>query len=194
MNLRLKLSILIISILTGLNVFGNNIFTNDTTLQIPEVIDPDQLLQIFRTDTVKTAETHNDSEPKKAVMHTESRRTYRSHYQYGYVQYDVKKVISETPLIEIDSLVLSNNPFFIDLVYRDMPFNFQWRSKLKPYSYFYESTYDTIRSSAFKPFSVPRVEDIISDLRQQTYHRNMLSSPVFYAFRADQLPSINGTA
>lgn len=192
MNLRLKISILIISILSGLSVLGKNIYTNDTTLQIPVVIDPDQLLQVFKTDTVKAAETKKEPEAKKIVSPTtETRRTYRSHYQYNYVQYDVKKVISETPLMEIDSLILQNNPFFIDLVYRDQPFNFQWRSKLKPYSYFYESTYDTIRSSAFKPFSVPRVENIISDLRQQTYRRNMLSSPVFYVFRADQLPSIN---
>ncbi len=105
MNIRLKISILIISILTGLNIFGNNIYTNDTTLQIPVVIDPDQLLQIFRADTVKTPETHKDTEPKKAVMHTESRRTYRSHYQYGYVQYDVKKVTRETPLLELNSLI-----------------------------------------------------------------------------------------
>ncbi|MBP8783242.1 MAG: hypothetical protein KBG96_03355, partial [Paludibacter sp.] len=61
MNIRLKISILIISILTGLNIFGNNIYTNDTTLQIPVVIDPDQLLQIFRADTVKTPETHKDT-------------------------------------------------------------------------------------------------------------------------------------
>ncbi|NCB67381.1 MAG: DUF3078 domain-containing protein [Bacteroidia bacterium] len=192
MNLRLKISILIISILSGLSVLGKNIYTNDTTLQIPVVIDPDQLLQVFKTDTVKAAETKKEPEAKKIVSPTtETRRTYRSHYQYNYVQYDVKKVISETPLLQIDSFILQNNPFFIDMVYRDQPFNFQWRSKLKPYSYFYESTYDTIRSSAFKPFSVPRVENIISDLRQQTYRRNMLSSPVFYVFRADQLPSIN---
>ena len=192
MNLRLKISILIISILSGLSVLGKNIYTNDTTLQIPVVIDPDQLLQVFKTDTVKAAETKREAETKKIVSPTtETRRTYRSHYQYNYVQYDVKKVISETPLLQIDSFILQNNPFFIDMVYRDQPFNFQWRSKLKPYSYFYESTYDTIRSSAFKPFSVPRVENIISDLRQQTYRRNMLSSPVFYVFRADQLPSIN---
>ena len=191
MNIRLKISILIISILSGLNIFGKNIHTNDTTLQTPVVIDPDKLLQIFKTDTVKTAEIHKDTEPKKAATHTESPRTYRSHYQYGYVQYDVKKVISETPLMEIDSLILQNNPFFIDLVYRDQPLNFKWRSKLKPYSYFYESTYDTIRSSAFKPIAIPGVEKIISDLRQQSYRRNMLSSPVYYAFRADQLPSIN---
>jgi hypothetical protein len=192
MNLRLKISILIISILSGLSVLGKDIYTNDTTLQIPVVIDPDQLLQVFKTDTVKAAETKKEPEAKKIVSPTtETRRTYRSHYQYNYVQYDVKKVISETPLLQIDSFILQNNPFFIDMVYRDQPFNFQWRSKLKPYSYFYESTYDTIRSSAFKPFSVPRVENIISDLRQQTYRRNMLSSPVFYVFRADQLPSIN---
>ena len=65
MNIRLKISILIISILSGLSVLGKNIYTNDTTLQIPVVIDPDQLLQVFKTDTVKAAETKREAETKK---------------------------------------------------------------------------------------------------------------------------------
>ena len=101
MNLRLKISILIVSILSGLSVSGKDIFTNDTTLQIPVIIDPDQLLHVFKTDTVKPTNSPKELEHKKSINTTETRRTYRSHYQYNYVQYDVKKAISETPLVQI---------------------------------------------------------------------------------------------
>lgn len=192
MNFRLKTAIIFISALLGLNVFAYNTNTNDTTLQIPIVIDPDQLLNIFKQDTANsTISTKNKANNTDTVIITETALKNDSYYLHKYVQYDIKKVINETPLKEIDSLILGNNPFFIDLVYRDQPFVFNWKSKLKPYSFFYESTYDTLHSSAFKSIVVPQTYKIISDLRHQTYRRNMLSSPVFFAFRADKLPSIN---
>ncbi|MBN2765912.1 MAG: DUF3078 domain-containing protein [Paludibacteraceae bacterium] len=190
MNIRLITAIILVLFQTGISVFANNNIVNDTTHQSTEIFDPEQLLRLFVKDTIpeKNITTSADSTLKGTNENSYQKRNY-NHNQYA--EYDIKERINQTSLLPIDTLILLNNPFFIDLVYRDKAFDFDWRGQLKPYSYFYESTYDSIHSSAFKKITIPTVDNIISELRTETYRRNMLSSPAFFAFRADALPSIN---
>lgn len=185
--------LIVLSISAQTTTDSVRIKTDSVSAKDTIAVTPDQLVRFFMKDStiIENVKPHDSIVVKKPIKDTINHGTKNFRINYAEI-FNIKKLLNETELIPIDTLILQNNPLFIDLVYRDAPFCFDWKSKLKPYNYFYEYTYDTIQSSAFKTFRQQGIVDIISDLRKQTYRRNMLSSPVFFAFRADELPSIDG--
>lgn len=192
--------------------------TDSIDLSNIEILDPDNLVRLlgFKNDSTLIEDSIKNNQHKADSIENELKHivlvmdsinlgikhlnevvdSVESISQVGNVKQiekrDVKTIIEETPLLEIDSLILQNNFFFIDLVYRDSPLTFNWEEQLEPYSYFYNHKSDSIQSILNEKFEVPSVEQIIADLREDTYRSNMLRSPAYYAYRADELPSLEG--
>ena len=101
--------------------------------------------------------------------------------------YDIYNLISENNF-RIDTLVLQNNPLFIDLVYKEFHTPLNLKEHLFPYTYFFGVKPLTLTQRIYQPVEVPSVDKIITDLRAATFKDFAINNPKFFVFKYEKLP------
>lgn len=111
----------------------------------------------------------------------------------------VKKIESENiespflipenlPTVHIDTLVLNSNPFFIDLVYENIPLNFNWNLEPDFRKLYYGKKATTLVENAYEQTKVETPEQSLIELRNDERKRITKEAANLYAFTYDQLP------
>ena len=142
----------------------NNLSTNDTgEVQTIKVIDLDSLLK--NTKWIQNNETNSeiielseDSDTLK-TKHLEKIKVLKDSFQL---------FVSPTALatIKSDSLLYLSNPFFIELVYMGLPFDFDIKPKEDLLTLFHERKASTLEENAYRPIKVPTSQESLIKLRQ----------------------------
>ncbi len=167
---------------------------------LPEIIDTDSILNAFIgtpvsiTDSlvsqIDSSKIKNDSlilkdkneQTKIEVVQKEqtpSRET-TPHYQ----------IPKNLTLIPVDSLILLNNPFFIDLVFNGINLDFNWRkSDLR--TLYYGKPAAKITDNPIHLPSIKRTDEFINDLRNDARDNITRSAANLYCTTFDKLPDPN---
>ncbi len=98
-------------------------------------------------------------------------------------------IIPEKPLkIQIDTLLFLANPFFIELVYNGLPFDFKWKTQPEYGTLYYGSPASTLSTYLFKPVVKQTAEEIVADLRQYAREQIIRNAADLYVMNFDELP------
>lgn len=93
--------------------------------------------------------------------------------------------------IQIDSLVLKANPFFIDLVYENIPLNFDWNLQPDYCKIYHGKKAAGLTRNAYQPVKTQTPEQFVNELRQEARTDINRKAIHLYTFRYDQLPDPN---
>jgi len=125
--------------------------------------------------------TNNDS------ILTDSIDSQRSDIQITTIS-QIREIIAKTSIIEVNSLLLKSNPLLINLVLRKPDLIFDWKNNIFKYSFFFPNQAKSFTQNLYKPFIIPSVESIITDLRQKTINQFKTANPNFFAYNQENLP------
>ena len=101
----------------------------------------------------------------------------------------VPYVIPERPLkIQIDTLLFLANPFFIELVYNGLPFDFNWKIQPDFRTLYYGKPATTLSNYLFKPIVTQTAEETVTDLRQYAREQIIRNEAELYSICFDELP------
>ena len=97
------------------------------------------------------------------------------------------------PPVNVDTLVLRANPFFIDLVYKQKTLNFNWNLSSDFRQICYGKKATSLSENMFEPIKIITPEQFIADMRQETRSDITRKAAYLYRYTYDQLPdpSIN---
>jgi len=94
--------------------------------------------------------------------------------------------------IHIDTLILQCNPFYIDLVYKNPPLNFNWNLSSEFRTLYYSSQPSSLTFNTYDLIKTTTSEQFIYMLRNETRRNISRTSADLYAFTFDQLPDPEG--
>lgn len=94
--------------------------------------------------------------------------------------------------VQIDSLILQSNPFYIDLVYENPPLNFNWNLNSDFRTLYYGSKPSSLTFNTYEPIKTTTPEQFIYALRNEMRRNISRTSADLYAFTFDQLPDPEG--
>jgi hypothetical protein len=142
----------------------NNISINDTAkVHVIEVIDLDSLFK--NIELLKTTET--DSEKVELPDNLDTLQTKYSE-KVKVLKDSFQLFVSPTALstIKSDSLFYLANPFFIELIYMGLPFDFNIKPTEDLLALFHGRKASTLEENAYRPLKVPTSQESLVKLRQ----------------------------
>ncbi|NDP21970.1 MAG: DUF3078 domain-containing protein [Paludibacter sp.] len=101
------------------------------------------------------------------------------------------KIPKSIPLIPIDSLIVLTNPFFIDLVFMELPLNFNWKHQPDFSLLYFGIPAKKISDGYVELPEMLSTNHIISDLRRFTRNEISRKAAHLYCLTFDQLPDPN---
>lgn len=191
----MKFRILVLSVLfmLGISVSATDrqlLPTDSIHITKQDILDPDSLLDIH-TQNTKTTKTPIQSTSDKASDKKKMVEAFEKRVSELAVRY--YKIPTDIELVKIDSLLLLNNPFFIDLVF--MGYSGDFKSDAKPdlrYMYFGNNPVKLAESTII-PIKSQTPEQIIADLRKNARRYINRNAANLYVLTSDELPDPNGT-
>ena len=90
--------------------------------------------------------------------------------------------------IQVDTLLFLANSFFIELVYKGLPFDFKWDIKPDYRALYYGCKATTLSDCLLKPIKIQSAEQIVSDLRQYAREQIIRNEANLYVMNFDELP------
>ncbi|HEY5590893.1 MAG TPA: DUF3078 domain-containing protein [Paludibacter sp.] len=170
------------------------------------VIDPDSLLENISIDSKLKPKTLITL-PKTPLLLAHPKTEINSVNVYNEKQafdslMNVKSIESKNSTnsftiptnikpMHIDTLVLRANPFFIELVYENIPLNFDWNLHSDFCKLCYGKKATSLTENAYKPIKIQTSDQFIADLRRDARNEITRKAINLYAFRFDQLPNPN---
>jgi hypothetical protein len=91
-------------------------------------------------------------------------------------------------LVQVDTLLFKANSFFIELVYKGLPFDFKWDIKPDYLALYYGGKSTTLSDYLLKPIKIQNAEQIVSDLRQYVREQILRNEANLYVMNFDELP------
>lgn len=185
------------------NVYADQPLVQKENITIsPEILDADSLLESFlqnalsnpmdsivlnskKVDVTKIVKDTISQTPQTTKDPITENITISEDSIYRYI------IPKSIPLIPIDSLILMNNPFFIDLVFMELPLNFKWEHEPDFGELYFGKPSKKITDGYLDLPPQLSANHIISDLR--SYTRNQISRKAahLYCMTFDQLPDPN---
>ncbi len=163
------------------------------------IIDTDSLLEIFSSKDPNQAISL-----KKPVLTSESKTGIKGiniipEKQAFDSLITVKKISSrdiESPFfnvrnlkyIHIDTIILSANPFFIDLVYENIPLNFNWNLHSDFRHLYYGKKATGLIENTYEPIKTEKPEQFITGLRREARDEITRKAADLYITTFDKLP------
>ena len=90
--------------------------------------------------------------------------------------------------VQVDTLLFRANSFFIELVYKGLPFDFKWNIKPDYRALYYGGKATTLSECLLKPIQRQSAEQIVSDLRQYAREQILRNAADLYVMNFDELP------
>ncbi len=142
----------------------NNISINDTVnVHASEVIDLDSLLE--NAEWLKTTEVNSEKvELPNNVDTLQSKHSEKIKVLKDSFQLFVSPTALST--IKSDSLFYLANPFFIELIYMGLPFDFNIKPTEDLLTIFHGRKASTLEDNAYRPIKVPTSQESLIKLRQ----------------------------
>jgi len=182
----MKFKVLILSVLvfSSLRIYAGEITQLSDTLPAnkPTVIDTDSLLEesesgLSKSDTLKYKEIKNFEIPKLKSISLYNTEPFIEYFQ----------VPAYIAPINVDSLLLQGNPFFIDLVFMGHSENYKLEYKPDYQTIIYGGKPTSI-DYPYTPIKTKTVTEIISDLRQNARDEIARKAVNLYTISYSELP------
>ena len=90
--------------------------------------------------------------------------------------------------VRVDSLLFLANPFFIELVYKGLPFDFKWDVQPDYRSLYYGGRSTTLSDCLLRPVNHQSAEQTVADLRQYAREQIIRKAANLYVISFDELP------
>ncbi|MDP4238795.1 MAG: DUF3078 domain-containing protein [Bacteroidota bacterium] len=183
-------------------VFVSKIQADSSTLQLEyensprsEMIDTDSLMHGLFSDTIPASKFANQkatssatdkanksiagkpAEPKPAEVKIQPADTI-----IPYI------IPAKQEQVHVDSLLFLANPFFIELVYKGLPFDFNWNIQPDYRTLYYGRKATTLSTGLLRPVSQQSAEQTVADLRQYTDEQIIRHAANLYVMTFDDLP------
>jgi hypothetical protein len=187
--MKLKGLIIVVFLLSLLSTHAVTLTQNSGIDSIPKykITDVDSLLECVSKNAISK---HNFLDTTKQVMSNQA--VQQNVIQPFNSEKDtlIQKALSNAiPYVKIDSLLLSANPFFIELIYKGLPYDIKVYSKPDLRTLFYGQKAKTITTGIFKDYNNPSTNQIINDLRKRTTDKITQRNADLYIWTFDELPS-----
>ncbi|HEY6915624.1 MAG TPA: DUF3078 domain-containing protein, partial [Paludibacter sp.] len=172
--------------------------TDSIRITKQEVIDPDSLLESssvsgiqpqIQSKTVISAPAQNPTDKttsKKALIENFEKKVSERAVRY----YKIPTYIEP---VKIDSLLLLNNPFFIELVFMGYPNNFKFDSKPDFHLLYYGTKPVKLGENYIITPKYETADQIIGELRTEARNEISRKAADVYVMSYDELPDPNGT-
>lgn len=160
-----------------------------------ESIDADSLMQGIFSDTiatpkVPTIDNKKNNAIKPLTLPKEIKVTdLKVQSLDTIIQFKLPVKIIHVP---IDSLLFLANSFFIEMVYKGLPFNFKWDIHPDFRTLYYSRKASTINDFLLKPIENISPEKSVADLRQYAREQIIRNEANLYVMNFDQLPDPDG--
>jgi len=180
--------------------------SDSAIITLQGVIDTDSLLENLNTDS-KSKPGLQITTPKTPLLLAKPKKEIKPHdftvekqafdSLINEKQVETKKSKSAFTLptnikpMQIDSLVLKANPFFIELVYENIPLNFDWNLEPDFCKLYYGEKASCLTENTYTPIKTQTPEQFIADLRRDARNEITRKAVHLYAFRFDELPDPN---
>jgi hypothetical protein len=171
----------------------------------PEIIDTDSLLESLmhnlfvnpinkisgsenEQDSIKNVQKANNTKQDPKVLTndlTTENETLAPDTIYRYV------IPKSIPLIHVDSLILKNNPFFIELVFMRLPRNFNLEHQPDFNKLYFGKQKKVLNDGFFEKPEILTADRIISDLRRDARNEISRNATHLYTMTFSQLPDPN---
>jgi hypothetical protein len=176
--------------------------SDSLVLTLQGVVDTDSLLENTNTDTISKPK-NQITKPKTPSLSIYPKTVIKSvDLNFEKQAFDSlineklnaeknsKKLNLPTNLVPvtIDTIILSANPFFIDLVYKNKPLNFNWNLFSDFREIYYGKKSTGLTENAYKPIKVLTPEEFIENLRMSARSEITRKAAYLYVFRFDDLP------
>jgi hypothetical protein len=172
----MKIRLLLITVLLSIFFWaGAQVSVQDSVTHKNDTIDMDKWLD-------KVAENSKNHTPVDSVV-TKSYDT--PHVQIS--EYYILNTVKDAKLSAIDSLLIEGNPLLMDLVYKKPEIKFHRTDKLYPYTLFFDKQPTGI-NNFMAPVERLRTDEVISQLRQTTMSKLILTDPKLFVYKEDKLP------
>ena len=186
--MKLKVFSTVLFVLFQLSLYSNTIVLNDSIV-------PDDIEASYDLDSMLDSVAENPVNHAKVVGDTIKIKYKFTDPELAPVEkpdtslhfYDIYNLISDNDF-RIDTLILQNNPLFIDLVYKEFHNALNLKDHLFPYTYFFGVKPQTLIQRIYNPIEVPSAEKIIFDLRAATIKDFAINNPKFFTFKYEKLP------
>ncbi len=144
---------------------------------------------LYDVDDLLDSDSVHVVEPVKLKIDSGKQRTDTPKVKQHEV-YSVQKVIRETPIVPLDSLFLEGNPLYVILVMKKEPVRFT-DLKLPGYKeiYFGKPVFDE-DAIIYKGYRNVSSEQIIEEVRKNTYKSLLVQNPYLFRYREESLPSV----
>ena len=198
--MKFKVLITIVFFLFAIKIFAiqpTQQFENDNSPKF-ETLNSDSLLHGLFRDSIPTPTTPNLSNKSdvKAVDNStihkpEETKIAESHVQATdtIVTYIIPEKLRK---IHVDSLLFLANPFFIELVYNGLPFNFKWDVQPDYRTLYYGGKATTLNNFFIRPADDQSAEKTVAGLRQYAREQIIRNAADLYVTTFDELPDPEG--
>lgn len=178
-----KISKLILIVLFVFSV--SHLFATEQTDSIVKETDIEAYLESIVIKNVKDIKDKNNTNIDSIII--DSISSQRPDIQITTIS-QIREIIAQTSLIEVDTFLLKSNPLLINLVLRKPELNFDWKNNIFKYSYFFPIQAKSFTQNLYKPFSIPNAESILTELRQKTLNQFKTAHPNFFVYNEENLP------
>jgi len=158
-----------------------------------ELINTDSLMHVLFTDTI--------SAPKAPTL--TSKASVNADPNSDITPVKAKITDLEIPAIDttihfsipvklqrakVDSLLFLANPFFIELVYKGLPFDFKWDIQPDYRALYYGSKATTLSDCLLRPVNKQSADESVAELRQYAREQIIRRAAELYVISFDELP------
>ena len=185
------------------NTYADQPFnTKDNPTVSPVIIDTDSLLDSYLQNALSNPMDSIVMNSKKLETNKNTKDSIQRIPQVTKELITEKKAISEDtiyryripksiPLIPIDSLIVLTNPFFIELVFMELPLDFKWKHQPDFGAIYFGTPAKKITDGYVELPEKLSADHIISDLRRYTRNQISRKAAHLYCMTFDQLPDPN---
>jgi len=173
---------------------------NSSTTRKSQILDPDSVLEAFAVTVSSIKSTNLSSKQKKEIL--EAVKTIEkissadsTEKQENILPKDSTILIPEHYNVKVsraDSLLFLANPLLIELVYKGLPYKFNWDAKPDFSTLLNGKTSTTLTSGILKPIPTQTPTQIITDLRQAIRDEITAKAAYLYVATFDELPDPDG--
>jgi hypothetical protein len=185
--------VFIVVVLKVLAVQPNQNSENENIVK-SSMIDTDSLMHGLFSDTISKPKTLTIT-GKPVVTSNESKTTIKpvetkiSDLEISPIDTTIQFSVPEKPShVHVDSLLFLANPFFIELVYNGLPFDFKWEIQPDYRSLYYGTKATTLSDCLLRPVETKTAEQTVAELRQYAREQIVRKAADLYVMTFDDLP------
>lgn len=160
-----------------------------------EIINSDSLMQGLFKDTISTPKTPtiNSKTVVKPIDNNEIQKPddkritdLPKHSSDSIFTYIIPE--KKFRQVHVDSLLFLANPFFIELVYNGLPFDFKWKIQPDFRKLYYGKDATTLSDCLLIPIKNQSAESVVAELRQYAREQIIRRDANLYVMNFDELP------